>query len=198
MQIFNVQWKWNIPNALSVLRILLILPFMVLYLMGLDNWAFGVLLVSGITDMLDGYIARRYNMITDCGKLLDPLSDKLTQVSVVVALTTRYRELVPLAVLCLVKEVCQGIGGIILLRRRSKVRGSRWFGKLSTMMFYACMLVMVLWRDQLSDATKWGLVSAASLCMLMAFIGYFRVYIQIRREEADEPAPESTEFSERG
>ena len=155
MQVFNVQWKWNIPNVLSVLRILLILPFMALYLMRYDHWAFGVLLLSGATDILDGFIARKFNMITDCGKLLDPLSDKLTQVSVVVALTTRYRELVPLAILCLVKEVCQAIGGILLLRRRSRVWGSRWFGKLSTMMFYVCMLVMVLWRDSLSDPAKW-------------------------------------------
>ena len=197
MQIFNVQWKWNIPNALSVLRILLILPFMVLYLMGLDNWAFGVLLVSGITDMLDGYIARRYNMITDCGKLLDPLSDKLTQVSVVVALACRYKELLPLALLCLVKEVCQAIGSVILLRRKSKVRGSRWFGKLSTIMFYACMLVMVLWTDAPSGA-RWALVSVASLCMLLAFIGYFRLYIQIRREEAMEESVDPSQVSEKG
>lgn len=198
MKIFNVQWKWNIPNALSVLRILLILPFMTLYLLGHQYWAFGVLLLSGITDMLDGFIARKFNMITDCGKLLDPLSDKLTQVSVVVALTTSYRELVPLALLCLVKEVCQAIGGILLLRRKSKVRGSRWFGKLSTIMFYVCMLVMVLWRDQLSDPAKWILVGAASLCMLLAFIGYFRLYLQIRREEAAEMTPESNEISEKG
>lgn len=198
MQIFNVQWKWNIPNALSVLRILLILPFMTLYLMEYDNWAFGVLLLSGATDMLDGFIARKFNMITDCGKLLDPLSDKLTQVSVVVALTTRYRELVPLAILCLIKEVCQAVGGVLLLRRRSKVRGSRWFGKLSTIMFYLCMLVMVLWRDQLSDPAKWVLVGAAGLCMLLAFIGYFRLYLQIRREEAAERIPESTEIPEKG
>lgn len=198
MRVFNVQWKWNIPNALSVLRILLILPFMALYLMEYDNWAFGVLLLSGATDMLDGFIARKFNQITDCGKLLDPLSDKLTQVSVVVALTTRYRELVPLAILCLIKEVCQAIGGILLLRRRSKVRGSRWFGKLSTIMFYVCMLVMVLWRDQLSEPAKWILVGVASLCMLLAFIGYFRLYIQIRREEAVEQIPESTEIPEKG
>ena len=199
MQILNVQWKWNIPNALSVLRILLILPFMVLYLLGLDNWAFGVLLLSGVTDMLDGFIARRFNMITDCGKLLDPLSDKLTQVSVVVALTTRYRELLPLALLCLVKEVCQGIGGILLLRRRSKVRGSRWFGKLSTIMFYICMLVMVLWRDRLSDLGKWLLLGTAGLCMLLAFIGYFRLYLTISREEASQDeTPDSAEISEKG
>lgn len=198
MQIFNVQWKWNIPNALSVLRILLIIPFMTLYLMGLDGWAFSVLLLSGVTDMLDGFIARKFNQITDCGKLLDPLSDKLTQVSVVVALTTRYRELVPLAILCLVKEVCQAVGGILLLRRRSRVRGSRWFGKLSTIVFYLCMLVMVLWRDQLSDPLKWVLVGMASLCMLMAFAGYFRLYVQIRREEAELTQSEPTEASEKG
>lgn len=197
MQILNVQWKWNIPNALSVLRILLIIPFMALYLAGHEYWAFGVLLLSGATDMLDGFIARRYNQITDCGKLLDPLSDKLTQVSVVVALACRYKELMPLALLCLVKEVCQAIGSIILLRRKSKVRGSRWFGKLSTIMFYACMLVMVLWTDAPATA-RWTLVTVASLCMLLAFIGYFRLYIQIRREEAMEESVDPSQMSEKG
>lgn len=197
MQILNVQWKWNIPNALSVLRILLIIPFMALYLAGHEYWAFGVLLLSGATDMLDGFIARRYNQITDCGKLLDPLSDKLTQVSVVVALACRYKELMPLALLCLVKEVCQAIGSIILLRRKSKVRGSRWFGKLSTIMFYACMLVMVLWSDAPASA-RWILVSVASLCMLLAFIGYFHLYIQIRREEAMEETVDPSQMSEKG
>ncbi len=198
MQILNVQWKWNIPNALSVLRILLIPPFLVLYLLGYDNWAFGALLLSGITDMLDGFIARRFNQITDCGKLLDPLSDKLTQVSVVVALTTRYQELVPLAVLCLIKEVCQAIGGILLLRRRSEVRGSRWFGKLSTIVFYVCMLVMVLWRDQLSAPVKGLLVGTAGLFMLLAFIGYCRLFLQIRREESAESPSAPTEIPEKG
>ncbi|MBE6807281.1 MAG: CDP-alcohol phosphatidyltransferase family protein [Ruminococcaceae bacterium] len=198
MQILNVQWKWNIPNALSVLRILLILPFMTLYLLGCDEWAFLVLLLSGVTDMLDGFIARKFNMITDCGKLLDPLSDKLTQISVVAALAYRYIELRPLALLCLIKEVCQAIGSVILLRRKSKVRGSRWFGKLSTIMFYICMLVIVLWRDVLSPTAKWILVGSASLCMLLAFVGYFRLYLQIRREEMREETPASTEIPEKG
>ena len=198
MQILHVEWKWNIPNALSLLRILLILPFMVLYLLGHDNWAFGVLLLSGLTDALDGFIARRFHQITDCGKLLDPLSDKLTQVAVVVALAYRYHELALLAAICLVKEVCQGIGGVLLLRRKSKVRGSRWFGKLSTIVFYACMLVMVLWRNDLSDGVRWLLVSVAAIFMLIAFIGYIRLYIHIRREEVAEESADPSQVSEKG
>ncbi len=179
MQILGVEWKWNIPNALSVLRILLVPVFMTLYLLHRDGWAFGVLLLSGVTDCLDGVIARRFNQITDCGKLLDPVSDKLTQVAVVVCLATRYPELLLLAGLCLVKELCQAIGGLILLKKRSAVRGSKWFGKLSTVVFYGCMLAIVLWSDSLPVPALWGLVGLAGLCMLMAFIGYLRIFIQI-------------------
>lgn len=178
MQLLGVEIKWNIPNALSLLRILLVPCFMTLYLLHYDGWAFGVLFVSGLTDMLDGVIARRFNQITDFGKLLDPLSDKLTQVGVVICLATRYPSLLYLAALCLVKELCQGIGGVILLRKRSTVRGSKWFGKLSTVVFYASMLAIVLWQD-MPTPVWWILVGLAGLCMLFAFLAYMRIFIQI-------------------
>lgn len=181
MQILNVTWKWNVPNALSVVRILLIPVFLVLYLSHMDRWAFGVLVLSGVTDMLDGFIARHFNQITDCGKLLDPISDKLTQVAVVIALATRYTELWPLAGLCFVKETCQGIGGAIMLKRRSAVRGSQWFGKMSTVVFYAGMSVLVLFK--LSGAIRWLVVAIAGGCMLVAFFGYLRIFIQVSHED---------------
>lgn len=178
MQLLGVEIKWNIPNALSLLRILLVPCFMALYLLHYDMWAFGVLLVSGLTDLLDGVIARRFNQITDFGKLLDPLSDKLTQVGVVICLTTRYPSLLYLAALCLIKELCQGIGGVILLRKRSAVRGSKWFGKLSTVVFYASMCAVVLWQD-MPAPIWWTFVGLAGLCMLFAFLAYMRLFIQI-------------------
>ena len=201
MQILNVTWKWNVPNALSVLRILLVPVFMVLYLTHRDGWAFGVLLLSGITDALDGIIARKFNQITDCGKLLDPISDKLTQVAVIICLTTRFEELLPLAILCFVKECCQAIGGIILLKKKSTVRGSKWFGKLSTVVFYACMLVLVLWRDVLPPAVEWVLVGLVGLCMLLAFMGYLQVFIRIYRAEkaaAGDSASDPAQVPEKG
>ncbi len=193
MRILNVEWKWNIPNALSLLRIALIPVFAVLYLLRLDMWAFGVLLVSGLTDCVDGFVARRFNMITDCGKLLDPLSDKLTQVTVVVCLTTRYPELLPLTVLCFVKELSQGIGGILLLKKNVQAQGARWFGKVSTVLFYATMLVIVLWYDTLSVVAPWMLwllVSLVGVSMLIAFVGYLQMFLRFRQDADEPPTPE--------
>ena len=193
MQILHIEWKWNVPNALSLVRIALIPVFMVLFMTHHDEWAFVALALSGLTDALDGIIARRFNQITDCGKLLDPVSDKLTQVAVVVALTTRYTELLPLAVLCFVKELCQAVGGILLLRRRCTVRGSKWFGKLSTVVFYACMLAMVLFPD-MNSTVAWILIALAGTCMLLAFFGYLQMYIRIRRE-SETTEVDSTEMA---
>ena len=190
MRILNVEWKWNTPNALSVVRIALIPVFVTLYLLRLDMWAFAVLLVSGLTDAVDGYVARHFNMITDCGKLLDPLSDKLTQVAVVVCLTTRYTELLPLTVLCFAKELFQGIGGILLLKKNVQALGARWFGKVSTVLFYATMLVIVLWYDALVVSAPWVLwllVGLVGVSMLIAFVGYLQMFIRIRRDVTDKP-----------
>lgn len=197
MRFLNVEWKWNVPNALSVLRILLVPVFLVLYLLPsvADTWAFVILLVSGLTDVADGFIARRFHMITDCGKLLDPLSDKLTQVAVVVALTTRYTEILPLAILCFLKEGCQAVGGIILLKKNSPVRGSKWFGKMSTIVFYVCMMALVLWRSVMTPAVEWVFIGVAGLCMLLAFLGYLKIFIGIHRDEigADQPVDQVPE-----
>ena len=196
MRILNIEWKWNIPNALSVVRIALIPVFVTLYLLRLDLWAFGVLLVSGLTDAVDGFVARRFNMITDCGKLLDPLSDKLTQVAVVVCLTTRYPELLPLTVLCFAKELFQGIGGILLLKKNVQAQGARWFGKVSTVLFYATMLVIVLWYDTLVVSAPWVLwllVGLVGVSMLIAFVGYLQIFLRMRRDMSESPAASTPE-----
>ncbi len=187
MRILNVEWKWNIPNALSLLRLALIPCFSVLYICRQDLWAFAALLLSGVTDMLDGFLARRLGQVTDCGKLLDPLADKLTQVMVVICLTTRYREVLPLTVVCFVKELCQGVGGLILLREHCAVRGAKWFGKVSTVTFYGCMLAVVLWKDA-PDAVVIVLVGLAAAAMLGAFFGYLGLFFRIRREEREDRA----------
>ena len=197
MQILNVRWQWNVPNVLSLVRILLVPVFLVLYLSGRQDWAFLTLLVSGVTDLLDGFIARRFNMITDCGKLLDPISDKLTQVAVVVALATTNAQILPLAALCLLKEVCQAVGGVILLKEGCAVHGSKWFGKASTVVFYVCMLVLVLWGDVLPSAAGWALIGVAGLCMLLAFVGYLQMFVQISRAEMP-TADHSDQVPEKG
>ena len=194
MQLFNVTWKWNIPNSISLVRILLVPCFAALYLLHYDGWAFAALALSGLTDCLDGFIARRFNQITDCGKLLDPLSDKLTQVAVVICLATRYREILPLAVLCLLKEAMQAIGGVILLRRHSEVRGSKWFGKMYTIVFYISMILLVLWYDDMVALAAWlptALIALVIVTTLWAFFGYMRLFIQISKTDRQQPSAEA-------
>lgn len=144
-------------------------------------WSFAVLVLSGVTDSLDGIIARRFNQITDIGKLLDPVADKITQVTVVICLAVRYTVLIPLVIICLIKELIQATGGYILLRRGEKIQGARWFGKVSTFVFYGAMALIVL----LPDMPNWvriGLVVLVAALMLFSFIKYMMMFLHIRRD----------------
>ncbi len=181
----SLKFIWNIPNCLSLVRLALLPVFSALYLNSdrqpeLLWWALAVLAFSGITDLLDGVIARRFNQITEIGKLLDPIADKLTQVAVLVCVVIRNPALIPLMIICLVKEVLQLIGGFLLLSRFDIIRGSKWFGKVSTTLFYAVMLTIVLWR-QMPTSLFWALVALVAVSMLFSFFGYMRIYFQLRR-----------------
>lgn len=181
MKLIHVKWQWTVPNVLSLVRIALLPAFVVLYLnsparSALLWWAFGVLVVSGLTDLFDGWIARRFNQISEAGKLLDPLADKLTQLTVVICLATQFRELVWLMALCLLKEAAQVIGGLLLLHHGDEVRGSQWFGKICTFVFYAAMAAIVLF-DDMPPALRIGLVVLVGVLMLVTFLGYLFTYI---------------------
>lgn len=129
----------HIPNALTILRFILI-PFIVGYLSE-ENYilAFVFLTLSGLTDVLDGFIARKFNFITNFGKLIDPLADKATQVSVLATLTLQH--IIPLWILVIVilKE-CIMIAGASFLYGKELVVSSKWYGKLSTVLFYVAIV----------------------------------------------------------
>ncbi len=129
----------HIPNALTILRFILI-PFIVGYLSE-ENYilAFVFLTLSGLTDVLDGFIARKFNFITNFGKLIDPLADKATQVSVLATLTLQH--IIPLWILIIVllKE-CIMIAGASFLYGKELVVSSKWYGKLSTVLFYIAIV----------------------------------------------------------
>lgn len=185
MKLINVKWQWTIPNVLSIIRIALIPVFALLYLNStvypaLLWWSFGVIVFSGLTDLFDGWIARRFNQISEAGKLLDPLADKLTQLTVVICLATQFQELVWLMAVCLLKEAAQVIGGLLLLHRGDEVRGSQWFGKICTFVFYAAMAAIVLF-DDMPPAVRIGLVVLVGVLMLITFFGYLSTYIGARK-----------------
>ena len=129
----------HVPNILTIIRFLLI-PF-IIYFLAIHQYIVGVILfiISGITDVVDGAIARKFNFITDFGKLMDPLADKLTQISVLA--TLMIKELIPVWILAIViaKEAVM-IAGASFLYGRDVVVSSKWFGKLATVLFFIAIV----------------------------------------------------------
>ena len=129
----------NIPNALTILRFLLI-PIIIIYIVKNKYIeAFIFLTISGITDVLDGFIARKFNFITNFGKLVDPLADKATQVAILVTLTLK--GIIPMWILMIVfiKEFVM-VAGASFLYGKELVVSSKWYGKLATVLFYLAIV----------------------------------------------------------
>lgn len=135
----------HVPNILTVIRFFLV-PVILYYLLN-DNYilAFVFLTLSGLTDILDGFIARKFNFITNFGKLMDPLADKITQVSILTVLALQ--DIIPMFILVvvIVKEFFM-ISGASFLYGKEFVVSSRWYGKLATVLFYVAIVTSLFIR----------------------------------------------------
>lgn len=169
--------KKHIPNILTIIRFLLI-PFIIYFLMK-ENFVVAIifLVVSGATDVLDGTIARKYNFITDFGKLMDPLADKATQVATLVALVLK--SLIPFWILAIVviKEFAM-VAGASFLYGKELVVYSRWYGKLSTVLFYIAIFSSMLIRQfNLPYNFDLYLYYVAVIATLFSLGAYFKSFL---------------------
>ena len=181
----------NIANKLTILRILLIPLFLWTYL-GLENQylALGVLAFSFFTDFLDGFIARHWHMISDFGKALDPVADKLNQASILVALSFKYPiMLIPFGVM-FVKEVYLGILMLVVIKRSGTVFGANWHGKVATCLIYFTMALHLIWPGTIPKTLSYVTVGITVLMQLISFVLYAirnnRLARQYRQEEEKE------------
>ena len=181
----------TIPNLLTILRILLIPLFLWTYL-GLENQylALGVLAFSFFTDFLDGFIARHWHMISDFGKALDPVADKLNQASILVALSFKYPiMLIPFGVM-FVKEVYLGILMLVVIKRSGTVFGANWHGKVATFLIYFTMALHLIWPGTIPKTLSYVTVGITVLMQLISFVLYAirnnRLARQYRQEEEKE------------
>jgi cardiolipin synthase len=144
-------WKkevFTIPNLLSLFRLLLIPVYVTLYLQASDPTEYflagTILAVSCITDLFDGKIARKYNMVSTLGKILDPLADKLTQLALTICLSIHYPVMRIVLVLFLIKETFQTLAGILFLRQGKMLPGALMAGKICTSVFFISLIFMIL------------------------------------------------------
>lgn len=200
----NIRDITKLPNILSLIRILLIPVFVVVFLwengeirytIDIGKEANGyiiaaaIVVLSGLTDAADGFIARRFNMITDLGKVLDPFADKLTQAAVIVCLFFRYREIwtliASLLVLIVIKEITMLVMGVHFLKKGQDLGGAKWFGKLATIMFYV-LVIILLGAPSLSTIAAVIMVCVMIVFTTLAFALYLREYYRMWRERMAE------------
>ena len=139
----------TIPNVISMFRLFLIPVFVWSYVcLGkeYDLLTVALLAVSGISDVADGFIARRFNMISDLGKALDPIADKLTQLAMIYCLIFRYWYMIIPFSLLAVKEIVAAVTGLKVIKVTNKVRSAEWHGKAATLSIYLMMILHLVWR----------------------------------------------------
>lgn len=169
----------HIPNILSGFRILLVPLFAWQMTAGNAAAAAGILILSGVTDMLDGMLARKFGWITQLGKVLDPAADKLTQVTVCIMLAIHLRRYWWLFAILLLKELVMLILGGGLLKKGVKLDGAKWFGKITTVLFYVTMTAIVLFPG-MPHALTVTLLAATVLSAVASALLYIPEYRRYR------------------
>lgn len=211
---------WTIPNLLSFIRILLVPVFAVLFYKGFTTqqssylvWAVGVLGISGLSDFFDGKIARRFNQISELGKILDPIADKLTQATLAIMLFYAFfkaenRTLHMFAyvfLLFIVKELVMLIGGALMIYFGIHPGAAEIFGKVSTMAFYLIMIFIIAFGPEVGafrnlftipDAVMMVLVIISVILTFAAFASYMpETHRQVKERFSPEGKAKAKEMS---
>ena len=188
-RIFKKEQILTVPNLLSVIRLLMI-PLIVWLYFGVKHYpaATGVLVASGITDIADGIIARKFHMVSDFGKVLDPIADKLTQGVLIICLASRYKWMSVLIALFIGKEICMAALGYLALKRKDVVNGAKWYGKVNTAFLYIVMAVLILFPNIPMEIAN-GLILTSGCLMIVSFILYARFYWHILSKNHSAPHP---------
>ncbi len=178
----EVKRNFTIPNLLTLLRIAIIIPMSKFILT--ENYIMaGVLLsVSAVSDMLDGIIARKFNQITQLGKMLDPVADKLTLIAVVLCVNRIYPYVYPFVIVMFVKEIIMLTGGAVLIKNKIKPPPAKWFGKAATAVFYTSMITLVLLKAVWNIDISWlstSLFALSASFMLFALMNYAVIFFEI-------------------
>ena len=175
-------WKkeiLTIPNLLSLFRLLLIPVYVTIYLNAEEPIHYTIagliMAVSCLTDMIDGKIARHFNMISTVSQILDPIADKATQFTLIICLAVEYPFIWAIAGLFVLKEGFQLIAGFVFLRRGKMLKGALMTGKVCTTVLFVSLIAIVLFPD-LDSKVITALTIIDGIFMIVAFADYVRTY----------------------
>ncbi len=184
---------FTIPNILSFIRLFMI-PLIVWLYTVKHRYLLTIILVavSAVTDVVDGRIARKYNLVSEIGKVLDPVADKLTQFALVVCLATRYEKMLYIAATLLLREMLMLLFGFIAATKRHKMFNSRWFGKLATVTVYLSVGLLLIFSDMREEFVNVIMLVSEIVIVLSMFL-YVAMFVSFIRQPKDKAAVECGE-----
>jgi cardiolipin synthase len=167
---------------ISIIRILLICPF-IIYILEDEYIKGGIILtVSGMSDLLDGFIARNFNQVSKLGRMLDPIADKLTLISVMICIGLKFKEIKIFVIILIIKEVLMILASAFLLKKHKFPPEAKWYGKIATVWFYFSAVVIIalkfIWNIQSNFLTVSFMLITVAL-MFYAFVKYFQIFVGI-------------------
>ena len=187
----------TIPNAISFFRILLITPFVAFFIERMYVAAAITVGISGLSDCIDGYIARKFHQESELGKVLDPLADKLTLIAVGICLIFIEPYVLPLMIIMVLKDVLMIIGGTIVINQGIIPPKSSWYGKLSTFMFYisVSMIVLMALFNYVNKPLSLAVLGITAGMMIFSLINYAMIFIKIQKQVKAEKSSASVQAS---
>lgn len=178
---------FKIPNILCYIRILMVPLFIYMFL---QKWYWQsaiVVIVAAATDVVDGWIARKFNMVSDWGKFIDPVADKLMQFAMLAVLLIKVPWVLLLVIAFVLKEVILLIVGLYIYHKGRNLDGAMWCGKLCTVVFDASMLTLIALPEKwITDTLASILICVVFAFMLLSFIVYLNAYVQLYHKMKDE------------
>ncbi|MCF0229053.1 MAG: CDP-alcohol phosphatidyltransferase family protein [Parasporobacterium sp.] len=168
-----------LPNILTYIRILLVPVFVLTYLNAATNKdhiiSAVIIVISGVTDVADGFIARHWDLTSDLGRIIDPIADKAMQFAMLICVCIRYRLVILLVIIYAVKELVSFLATAYLFTRGRHISGAMWCGKLCTVILFLVMLSLVA-IPRVPFTIVATMVGFAAAFMLLAFFVYMREY----------------------
>ncbi len=191
----DFRYIFTVPNILSYIRILLIVPFVILFLKKEYLWSAICIILSGLSDCVDGFLARKLNQITQLGKMLDPVADKLTLLAVGVCLSVVEPMIIPVIIILVIKDLLMLVGASLMLKNKVMPFASEWYGKVGTVCFYVSVAAIVVF-DLILKVENFNIVSLillsfTAVVMIYSLIRYYLIFKDMMRKAKEEKSESS-------
>lgn len=171
----------TIPNLMSMFRLLLIVPIMITFFNKMYLLSLILIIVSGISDVVDGIIARKFNMVSNLGKFLDPVADKLTQIAIMICIAfVQPFVMIPCGIL-IVKEIVSGLFGIYVVKHIKRMLWADWHGKAATVSLYTMMAAHMLMLIITGNIVLWVSYVTIGICAVLVTLSFVLYLIRYKK-----------------